>query len=204
LGSPDPFAFGDSAFGIGSFGPNAQDIQFVQSLNNQGWSIFRGMPIYTGDVWNGDFYFGSMDGNVYIIQGDSDGQPRTGFGVGVDIVSDVLGSFQDMDEPAQYHQGVFVRPVFLAGAQPAFQVVVRYDYNISEVFPDDTSALPSGVLWDLGIWDLSLWAGDFLEVEAVRGVSGIGRAMAIGMSMSTSTETTLIRYDLMYQTGGLL
>lgn len=178
--------------------------QFVQSLNNEGWSIFQSVPMFTGDVWEGNFYFGGLDGNVYIIQGDTDNQPRTGSTAGLSISSAVLGSFQDYEEPGQYHTGMFVRPVFLSASQPLYSVQVRYDYNISEVFAPGLVVTPSGAIWDVAIWDLATWAGAVFEVEAVNGANGIGRAMAIGLSMQTSAETTLIRYDLMYDSGGLM
>lgn len=178
--------------------------QFVQSLNNQGWSIYQSMPMFTGDVWEGNFYFGGLDGNVYIIQGDTDNQPRTGTGPGVNIVSSCLGSFQDYEEAGAYHIPSFVRPVFLAASNPAFSVTVRFDYNISEVLLSGTAAPASGVLWDVALWDVGIWGGTLFEVETPAGAGGIGRAMAIGLQMSTSSETTLIRYDLIFQTGGML
>src|SRR5882724_3186104 len=162
------------------------------------------MPIFTGDVWHGNFYFGGLDGNVYVIQGDTDNQPRTGTAPGSAIISAVLGSFQDYEEPGQYHTGMFVRPVFLASAQPTYQIELRYDYNLSELFNPGSSAPITGVLWDIAVWDVDVWSGQFLEIEAVRGAGGMGRAMAVGLSMSTSVETTLIRYDIMYDSGGLL
>lgn len=180
--------------------------QFAQSLNNQGWSIFQSMPMYTGAVWEGSFYFGSLDGNVYLITGDTDNQPRTGGGTGNSILSSVLGSFQDYEEVGQYHTSQFVRPVFLSASQPVYQVEVRYDYNISEVFTPgvSTGAAPVGAVWDVAVWDISIWGAAVFEVESIKGAGGIGRAMAIGMTMLTSAETTLIRYDLMYDSGGML
>jgi hypothetical protein len=178
-------------------------VQYVQSLNNQGWSVYQSIPMYTGEVWEGNFYFGSLDGNVYIFSGDTDYQNRT-TGVGVSIISSCLGSFQDNEEPGQYHQAKFIRPVFLSPANPAFSVTVRYDYNISEVLSSGVASPPTGVLWDVALWDVGTWTGSIFEIETVAGAGGIGRAMAIGLQMSTSAETTLIRYDLMYDSGGLL
>lgn len=178
--------------------------QFVQSLNNQGWSVFQSVPMFTGDVWEGNFYFGGLDGNVYIFQGDTDNQPRTGVSAGNNIVSSCLGAFLDYDEPGLYHGPQFVRPVFLSAANPAFSVSVRFDYNISEVLLPGTAAPSVGSLWDIALWDIAIWGGAVFEVETVAGATGIGRAMAIGLQMSTSAETTLIRYDLIFATGGML
>lgn len=194
----------DSLFVMSPQQVGFQNQQFVQSLNNQGWSIFQSMPIFTGDVWEGNFYFGGLDGNVYIIQGDTDNQPRDGSTNGISISWSCLGSFQDYGEPGVYHQPQFIRPVFLAAAPPTVAVEVRFDYNISEVFTPGLAAPGSGSLWDIALWDVGIWGGAVFEVETVRGATGIGRAMAIGLSGSSSQETTLIRYDLIGNSGGLL
>jgi hypothetical protein len=178
--------------------------QFVQSLNNQGWSIFQGMPIYTLDIWNGVMYFGALDGNVYVIQGDTDNQSIDGTNVGNAIASSMCGSFQDYEEPGIYHTGMFVRPVFLGAANPNYSIAIRYDYNISEILTPVMAGASGGSLWDVAIWDIAIWTGPVFEVESVNGVSGIGRAMAVALNMNTSAETTIIRYDLMFDSGGML
>lgn len=183
--------------------PGYPSIQLVQALNNQGWSVYQTIPMFTGEVWQGVFYFGALNGNVYTHTGNADNvnlaqTSRTA------ISSSVLGSFQDHDEPGLNHRGMFIRPVFLAGAAPAYTAEVRYDYNISEILTPGIAAPPIGVLWDSGIWDLSLWGGSFLEVEAVKGGKGMGRAVAIALAMQTTQETVLIRYDLAFDTGGFL
>lgn len=179
-------------------------VQYCQSLNNRGWSLFQSIPMFTGDIWEGNFYFGGLDGNVYTLQGDTDNQPRTGATPGITISSSCLSSFQDYNEPGIYHQAMFVRPVFLSAANPAYSVTVRYDYNISEVLTPGVAAPPSGVLWDVALWDVGIWGGTLFEAEGVAGAGGLGRAMAIGLSMSTSQETTLIRFDLMFESGGMM
>lgn len=161
------------------------------------------MPILTVEMWQGTMYFGSPTGIVYTIQGDTDNQPRTGAGTGTSISSAYLSSFQDYEEAGLYHTGMFARPVFLSAANPIYSIAIRYDYNISEVFTPGSASPPSGALWDIGIWDVDTWGGAVFEVESLSGAQGIGRAMAIALSMTTSAETTLIRTDIMFDTGGM-
>jgi hypothetical protein len=54
------------------------------------------------------------------------------------------------------------------------------------------------------VWDLALWGGTYLEIEAPVGGSGLGRAIAVAINGSSTTPTILVRYDLMYDTGGAL
>lgn len=183
--------------------PSFSYTQLVQALNNKGWSVYQDLPVYTGEVWQGTFYFGALDGNVYTHIGNVDNL-NLAQTTSTPINSSCLGSFKDYD-PGVNHIGQFIRPVFLAGANPAYTVEVRYDYNISEAFAAVPAVTPAtGVLWDTGVWDLATWGGTFKEVEGNNGGKGIGRAMAVGISMQTSQETYLIRYDLCYSTGGFL
>lgn len=176
--------------------------QIVQSLNNQGWSVYQALPCYSGDTLNGQFYFGATNNTVYIHDGDLDAVNLAGSSSTL-INSSVLGGFFDYSEPGQYHRAQFIRPVFLSPQQPKYSVEVRYDYNLSEVFSGTSGATPSGALWDIGIWDVSTWTGDFIEIERPVGGTGLGRAMAVGLTMQTGARTILIRHDLMFDTGNL-
>lgn len=182
----------------------APHLQFVQALNNQGWSMYNSLPMFTGEMWHGTFYMGALDGNVYTHTGTSDNFPRSGVGTGTPILAAMLTSFQDYQEYGLYHMPKFVRPVFLGSGQPSYQVNVLFDYNLT--IPPSFSLIipPVGAVWDLGIWDLATWTGDLIESEPVVGEGGIGRAMAIALQTSTIAPTTLIRFDAMAETGGFL
>lgn len=178
--------------------------QFAQSTNNQGWSIWRDIPYLNGEEWHGDFYVAAADGNVYVLTGNLDNVSLDGM-TSTRINWSVLQSFQDYGEPGQYHRGQYIRPVFIADQVPSYTIEVRYDYNISDVFGTAVPGGPtSGALWDVALWDFSVWAGDFVVADQPQGGSGIGRAMAIGINGSSGAETILIRYDLMFDTGGML
>jgi len=178
--------------------------QFAQSTNNQGWSVYRDIPYLNGEEWNSEFYIAAENGNVYVLDGNLDN-------VSLDestsdlITWSVLQSFSDFGEPGLYHIPQFVRPVFIADQVPSYIAEIRFDYNLSDTFGSPIPAgSASGTLWDVGIWDLSLWGGDFVTAENVQGVGGIGRAMAIGLNGQSGAETILVRHDLMFQSGGML
>lgn len=171
--------------------------QFVQSLNNQGWSIYQAMPIYTGEMYNGKFYFGGLDSNLYVQTGTLDNLSMDG-STGVQIQASMLTAFKDYEKPGFYHRGQIIRPVFLTSGQPTYSVEVRYDYNIQEVFATGGTTPPSGAVWDLGVWDVAVWTGDFIAVDQPQGALGVGRAMAVGLNISTGVATTLVRFDLTF------
>lgn len=179
------------------------DIQFVQSLNTQGWAVYRDIPYFTGDTWEGEFYIGTSDNKVMIHTGTQDAVDLDGEN-GVAIEWSGLSVFQEYGEIGKYKITQFIRPVFLAAQAPSYAVEARYDYNLSEVLSVPAAPDLSGSVWDVGIWDSALWGGDLVEVEKPVGGSGIGRNIAVAINGSSSSETILVRYDLMYTTGGLL
>lgn len=179
-------------------------LQYVQSTNNQGWSQYNALPMYSGEMWHGTFYMAALDGNVYTHTGSSDNFPRSGVGNGTAILGAIITSFQDYQEYGLYHIPGFVRPVFLGNAQPQYQLNVLFDYNLT--LPPAMGLLipPVGAVWDLGVWDVAVWVGDLIESEPVVGAGGIGRAIAMALQTSTVAPTTLIRFDATAETGGFL
>lgn len=170
--------------------------QFVQSLNTQGWAIYRDIPYFTGDAWNGQFYIGTSDGRVLWHTGNLD--------ISSNINWSYLSAYQDID-PGRFNRMGFIRPVFISQGTPSFEVESRYDYDLSEVLGNPQAGVgPTGSLWDISKWDQSLWSGTLSTTAPVRGAVGIGRALAVGLNGNSAVATTLIRIDHIGQTGGYL
>jgi hypothetical protein len=178
--------------------------QFAQSTNNQGWSIYRDIPYLNGEEWHGNFYIAAANGTAYILQDNLDNVSLNGL-TSTLISWSVLQAFSDVGEPGLYHIPQYVRPVFISEQVPAYGVEIHFDYNLSaasgSIVPGGSS---SGTLWDVGIWDLSLWGGDFITADNPQGADGIGRAMAIALNGQSGAETILVRHDLMFTTGNML
>lgn len=179
------------------------NIQFIQSLNSQGWAVYRSIPYFTGETWEEEFYIATTDGRVLIHTGTQDAVDINGDN-GIAIEWSALSVFNEYEDIGKFKITQFIRPVFLASQAPSYAVEARYDYNLSEVLAVPTPPVFSGAVWDSGIWDLSLWGGDLSEIENPVGGAGIGRNVAVAINGSSSTETILVRYDLMYSVGGLL
>lgn len=178
-------------------------LQFVQALNSKGWAVYRDVPYFTGDTWEGQFYIGTSDGRVLIHSGTEDAVDIDGEN-GIAISWSAMSVFQEYGEVGRYKITQFIRPVFEAVQPPSYSVEARYDYNLSEVLAPPAASVLVGTLWDVGVWDTSLWGGDIIEVEKPVGGSGIGRNIAVAINGSSSTITILVRYDLMFTTGGVL
>lgn len=179
------------------------DTQLAYSLNTPGWGLFKDMPYYTGDTWLGDFYFSDTAGTVYTHEGHVDNADINGEN-GVDIQWSGLSSFSGYGNDAGYKRAQFIRPIFLADSAPSYTVEARFDYDLTEVFGTPSATTITGALWDSAIWDLSTFSGEFAVVDAMRGGSGLGRVVAVGLEGRSSANTVLIRYDLLMDSGGML
>lgn len=176
--------------------------QYVQSIDSEGWSIYRDLPYLTGDAWLDDFYIGTDDGRVLVHSGNLDNVTLEGESDQIEWFG--ITAFRDYGEAGTYNRTQFIRPVFMAQQPPSYSVEARYDYNIAEVFDVPEAADPSGAVWDVAVWDVSLWAGDFQIIQDVKGASGLGRAIAVTVNGRSGSETTLIRFDVMRDGGGYL
>jgi hypothetical protein len=58
-------------------------------------------------------------------------------------------------------------------------------------------------VWDTALWDSGIWGGTTV-IESVVAGTGIGRAMAIGLRGSSNAPTLLVRFDIMFDSGGPL
>ncbi len=178
-------------------------IQFVQSLNTEGWAIYQSIPYYTGEDWNGIFYVGSEDNIVYTHEGDLDNVDLTDTTY-EQIEWSLLQTFHDYGAAGSFKRAQFIRPVFLAEQAPSYNVEARYDYNLAPATAPPSASLTSGAVWDSAIWDTSVWQGDFVVVDSIRGAAGMGRTIAIGLNGKSGTRTILVRFDLQMDAGWTL
>lgn len=170
--------------------------QYALSTRTYGWTVFEGLPYQTGDVFEGGFYFGDDTGTLWLFDGNTDNDEA--------IAWSMVSAFSEAGEVGRYHRVHFMRPVFLAGGLPDASVEARFDYDLDLPVPISSNPPISGALWDVAVWDTAFWAGAGLVIQSVVGGAGIGRAMGIALSGTSETETTLLRIDMLYDTGGML
>lgn len=178
-------------------------VQFAYSLNIQGWGLYRDFPYFTGNEWDGSFYFSEADSVIYIHEGDLDAVSLDGTTF-ESISFSLLTSFQALDPSEHFKRGQFIRPYFLAGGVPSYEVRAAYDYDLAEGTGLITPATQVGTLWDVGEWDVAFWSGGTVVSMNPDGATGIGTTVAIGLRGETTFPTTLIKFSMMADAGGLL
>lgn len=184
---------------------NQDYIQFAQGTDTKGWGIFRDLPYTTGDTWLGNFYIGDTDNRVLLSTGGLDditlAEPDTS---GIEIEFSVLTAFQDLEAPGGNKIAQLIRPTFIGQAFPSYQVLARYDYNVVEPIVTIPVVVPTGDVWDVGLWDSAIWGGDFAVSNVLNGANGIGRSLAIAVKGSCSVQTTLVKFDVTLTQGNIL
>ncbi len=182
-------------------------IQFVLNLSTNAWGFWRDIPLSTMTPWHGRFYFGSQDLNsIWIFDGDADkvyidpetdGEART-------IDWSMLSSYTSFDKPALNKVMQFLRPVFAGSSQPSFEIVTRYDFDISEATLSPIFTQGVDAVWDISAWDSAIWGGGNVSQENPQGAAGIGRYVAYALRGSSSSPTTLVVVDALYTPAGYL
>ncbi len=176
-------------------------IQYVRNMTTNGWGMNRGLPMETGDVFQGDFYFADdTDTKVWLKDGYVDGADFQNEG-GRQVAFSLLTSYQG--DPTR-KRCQWIRPYFISSQAPAFAVQARYDYDLRE---NDKliSATPGDVAeWDTAIWDQDVWVGGFDATESLRGASGIGGSIAVALRGEVYAPTTLVGFDVMFEAGGFI
>lgn len=183
--------------------PGLPTEQLVLAQAARAWSRYRDLPILSSEVWGGKLYFGTNDGRVMVNDGYIDGVLLANPNAYTPVQWAVLTSFQSMGN-GRYKHVELLRPTFQGpGVISAYDVAARYRYNQDELPP--VAGAPSGTgTWDDASWDSSLWGGDYVPTQAVRGATGLGVEVAIAMRGQAVARTIILGWDVLYSQGGWL
>jgi hypothetical protein len=180
-------------------------IQLAMSLATHGWSMYRGLSMTCSAAWNGQLYYGTVDGSVWINTGTVDGVTLADPTSYMPIEFSLLTSFQAYNT-ARLKKVELIRTTLLnPGGQLQFQTKVRYGYDLSEPSPLTYAPIPqtSGV-WDAALWDSAVWAGDMAAQRGVGGAAGYGPEFAIAFRGQAISKVTLVGWHVFYNLMGRL
>lgn len=182
-------------------------LQLVMSISTGAWSWWRGVPIKTAVPWRESIYFGTKDGQVYQMTGSLDAiplDPLDGEGQAIDF--SLLTSFQHFGSPGIFKITQFIRPMFLVGVSPSYEVKTIAEFLSRELTTVGVNTATSSAAWDVALWDQVIWGGGLSSFENVRGAlpEEIGRNLGIAMRGSTTSRLTLVGFDVMWTAGGML
>lgn len=178
--------------------------QFVMSLNKKSWSIYRDMPaMLSMESWQGDLYFGTVDGRLCKNTGFLDGVTLAAPSVFSPVQFEVLTSFPNGDQ--RFKRVHVVRPTFITeGGNPSFSAGVRFDYDFTEAQPVPLASTNNGNVWGAGLWGTATWSGSNTPSTVPLGAAGCGVAAAIIIRGSATSRTSLVGIDVVFEPGGFL
>lgn len=178
-------------------------VQWAMSLANGSWGYYRDLPIYSCEAWEGQFYFGTIDGRVCKNTGYVDGITLADPNSYVPVQYQVITGFKG-GGTGRHKQVKMIRPTIRSdGGAPTFRVEARYGFDGSDMAPVSPGAAGSGT-WDNATWDTSKWSGEYLTSQTVVGAVGMGTEFAIAMRGAARSRTVLVGFDVLFDQGGFL
>jgi hypothetical protein len=120
------------------------------------------------------------------------------------ITFSLLTHYSSLGSPAVWKRPQFIRPSWIGDSQPVYGIQMRYDFDLSEVGITPPYLDYDIAVWDSAIWDVDTWAGAAQSYLETVGLNGMGRHLAIALRGVSTTELTLVGFDLMLDQGGLL
>jgi len=187
--------------------PLRGNVAFVQYFGNQAWSMVRGLDKTHTANWRGSDYWAHGGRNSLVIErGHVDNvwlDPATD-GAPAPIEWSLLTSYQNFESGTRFKRCQYIRPQFLAQDLPAYSVLARYDFDITEAYVSPLSTQGVSARWNVGLWDSEVWGGNLERIDQPRGARGMGRHVAIAMRGSSSARTILVAFDVIADGGGLM
>jgi hypothetical protein len=182
-------------------------LQYVYDISNDSFGWWRGVPMISFEEWQNIIYIGTADNRVLAMNVDLDEVKITPVTQenGQRINFSALFAFSPLDASAAFKRGVAIRPDFMSTRKVEYQTRFAYDYEIVTFTNTLSGNITPAGRWDNGIWDQALWgSSELINRAKVVGGSGMGRTLAVAINGSGTSDTWLISYDVMWNSGGML
>jgi len=174
--------------------------QFVMHTISKAWASFSGIQATSFELHNQSLYFG---GNGFV------GQYWSGYSDnGANINASVQQAYSYFDSAGQTKRFTLVRPTFQTdNGVPTVLCGMNVDFDYQNslgavAFNPASTSLGS---WDNGIWDQTTWGGNLSINRIWQGVTGLGFAGGINMSLaSQGIDVHWVSTDFVMERGGVL
>lgn len=154
---------------IGSSSP----VLFVSNTETGAWARFTGWYALSMEVFRGQLYFGTTNGQVHIanVSGMDGKDTYTGT---------VIPLHEDMGSPGSVKMGNIARAVSRANATINQQVTVNYDFGDKPPAPPDATVSSDGNVWGVGLWGQAVWGQGTPTVvnQSWQSTGGLGYTLA--------------------------
>jgi hypothetical protein len=177
--------------------------QYATYATGGAWSVYRDIPMLCQAAWGGELYFGTKDGRVCKHSGNRDAVLLDG--TGTDITYSGCTAFSDLGAPGLLKRiGLVKATVSSQTSSPSIDVQVRWDFDLGEILTSPAGTVSAGSTFGTAAWDFAVWGGSNSVSGKFLGATGFGKRCAIAFRGSSSSDTTIVAFDLTVTGGGLL
>ena len=178
-------------------------LQWGFEVNAKSWFNISGMPMVTILPFDGQTFFGDLNGNVWrAFSGDSDGavdgEP------GKDLEGVCLTMFQPLGEGMRKKRFLMAKPSFIASTAPSVKVAMNSQWDFGAPTSAPSYSKGGDALWDVGLWDQTYWSGAQNTYEAWVGVTGLGNYGALALRVRGRAGTIFASWTALVEQGGIL
>lgn len=182
--------------------------QFAMNTLTGAWCEFLGQNAICWTLTDGDLYYGTPDGRVFIADSGSADDD-------VPVSAYMAGAFQAPNSRVRLKQAKMMRPIYQTDSDLVPTVGVSVDYQLVAPTSMPTVTTVGAGRWDVNDWADTLpaandliWAGDERVVTNWTTVAGVGYAFSVGVSLTaegadpdTPISFRLVAFDLITEDG---
>lgn len=177
-------------------GAEAVRYQYAMSTITGAWSRFI-IPSTTWMVRNNTLFMGSGTSTYNAWNSGAD--------VGEPIQAIIVPAFSYFGSPTRQKMFGMGRLLIKSDNPPQFLTKLLRDFDLSYYFPTLAANPPAGNLWDVAIWDATLWGTVATYSRNWYSLAGLGYAATQAIYLiSYGTTTQLVTIDYTFQSGGVL
>ena len=174
-----------------------QQEQYVMNTISKCWGRFTGWNANCWELFGDEPYYG---GNGFI------GRAWNGY---VDDTSNINGTciqaFSTYGNPGNLKRWTMIRPIIRASGRPALLGSINTDFNLTMNTTPFTFTPVGYGGWDLSLWDVPSWAGEFDIYQDWQGTSGVGYYGALQMRVASSgIDVRWVSTDVVFESGAIL
>lgn len=180
-------------------------LQYIFGNLSSAWSIFRSMPMLCGEEFEGDLYFGTVDGKVCkAFAADTDDELQDGT-PGRSITANFQSAFvTDPQAPMDLKRFLFIMPMFQASQPPSVLAQINSEWTFNGIPGSPPYAQDTSAKWDSAIWDQAVWGGVSNTYYSWIGAEGMGIYASLRMSVRGVPGTIFTGWKLVYESGGIM
>ena len=180
-------------------------LQYCFSTIPSAWSEFKGMPMVSAEVFDGDLYFGTANGRVgRAFVCDSDDELTNGT-VGAQVVADIQTAFvAPNDDRMRLKRPLLIMPMFQAPSAPSVLASINTEWSNSAVAGSPSFTPDSSAVWDSAVWNVALWGGALNTFISWLGATGLGVYLSLRLSFVGARGTLFTSWKCVYEPGGIM